>query len=385
VQDDDLFGRSAKPVVEVPAEPAPSPLEPTFIQLPAVPDLSATTPDAPSPLSPAVFGSSSPAALAPTQADTTFPMEGAYVGATAEWQSSTAGAAVMEAPQPEETPLPMIPTPPVRRDQSSGKFMIIMLINLISYSIGVTGLLIYFLYFNQPATRSPIEEFPDNYGEQPGVTKKEKKSSAVFKRIPPDTNLPAHLQVALGNTIRFNALEVTPEKVEQKRVVHKYRNRDYQPQEAQEDSLILHLKLKNVSEDNVFYPTDPAFERKLKEGYALTNKPYTFLDLADKRDDEKKRFYGGNYDWILQYEKGETPRKGYVEGQEFDDKPLYPGEERKTVIYTDPDDHVIDHMRGYNGRFVWRVHLRKGLVKVKDREVSATGVIGVTFNKEDIR
>lgn len=391
VIDDDLFGRSAKPIVEVPPEPAQPnlQLEPTFIQMPALSDLAPTTPAGPAPMSPAAYSNPSttspPPFLAPTQTETSPPLDNAYAAATTEWPGASAnGPAVMEAPMPEQAPLTTVPRAPSRRDDSSGKFQIILIINLISYSIGVTGILIY-LYFSQQAIVHPLEALPDNFGQQPGVDKKDKKRSDVFKRIAPDTALPPQLHVPLGQTIRIGALEVTPEKVEQKKVVHKYRNRDYRPEPAQDDSLILHLKLKNVSEDNYFHPTDPAFERRWKEGYAPTNKPYTFLEFSDKKDGERRKYYGGNYDWPVRHDKGESPRLGYVEGQEYDDKQLAPGEERKTVVYTDPDDHVADSLRGYNGRFVWRVHLRRGLVQVKERELPAAAVIGVTFSKEDIR
>lgn len=387
VMDDDLFGRSSKPVVEMPLEvapPAPT-LEPTFIQLPAVPDLAPTVPGNTIPLSPAPFSdplATAPAsAFAPTQAETNLPQGDAYVGATTEWQSpSSNGPAVMEAPPPAPAPLTTVPRT-ARRDDSGGKFMIILLINLISYSIGVTAILIYF-YFNQRTVVHPLRDLPDVPAQNPGVNKgKEKKVNQVFQRVRPEIALPEDQHVPLGQTIRIGAIEVTPERVEQKRVIHKYRNRGFNPEMAQEDSLILHLKLKNVSEDNIFYPTDPAFERKWKEGDPESAKPYTFLDMVDKQ----KRFFGGANRWPLPRVAGEEPAREYVEGQENDEKPLYPGEERKTVMYTNPEDRVADYLRGYNGRFVWRVQLRQGLVKVEEREISASTVIGVTFGSDDIR
>jgi hypothetical protein len=41
-------------------------------------------------------------------------------------------------------------------------------------------------------------------------------------------------------------------------------------------------------------------------------------------------------------------------------------------------------LENYHGDLVWRVQVRRGLVRVKDREYPATGVIGVVFKDTDI-
>ena len=44
-------------------------------------------------------------------------------------------------------------------------------------------------------------------------------------------------------------------------------------------------------------------------------------------------------------------------------------------------DHVAKHV----GKMLWRVQVRRGLVRVKSREVSATAVVGVEFTRDDIQ
>jgi hypothetical protein len=47
-------------------------------------------------------------------------------------------------------------------------------------------------------------------------------------------------------------------------------------------------------------------------------------------------------------------------------------------------DQVGKVLANYHGRLLYRVQVRRGLVRVGDREVPATAVVGVEFNDTDI-
>jgi hypothetical protein len=72
-----------------------------------------------------------------------------------------------------------------------------------------------------------------------------------------------------------------------------------------------------------------------------------------------------------------------VEGQQH--RRLRPQEELTTLICTDPDDHVARLLASARGPLLWRVQVRRGLVPVRDREVSSTAVIGVEFEPDQIQ
>ncbi|MFM7148629.1 MAG: hypothetical protein ACKO23_02185, partial [Gemmataceae bacterium] len=76
---------------------------------------------------------------------------------------------------------------------------------------------------------------------------------------------------------------------------------------------------------------------------------------------------------------------------------LKPGETMETYIATDGwilatsaflfglDSQGKPAKPPYDGAFTWRVHLRRGLVSHRGREVPATTVIGVEFRSSDIK
>ena len=74
-----------------------------------------------------------------------------------------------------------------------------------------------------------------------------------------------------------------------------------------------------------------------------------------------------------------------MKGQENDNQVLKPGGDRTSILCTDPGNReILKMVQAAQGPLVWRVHLRRGLVDVGDREVSATAVVGVVFDKKDI-
>jgi len=221
----------------------------------------------------------------------------------------------------------------------------------------------------------PLEYLRDT-GENPPA----KRGSNLKEIVSPETSLPPRLQVALGQSLLIGDLEVRPQKVERRRITVCSEGSRL-PQLTATDSLVLTMRLRNVSHDVYFTPTDPVFDRNWK-GELGTTRPYTLLDIGGVR------FFGGPIKWSPRSGLGKAragdPRE-YVKGQEHDNQILKPGEERISIFSTDPDNReVLQALKSYQGPLVWRVHLRRGLVQVDDREVSATAVVGVVFDKKDI-
>ena len=56
-----------------------------------------------------------------------------------------------------------------------------------------------------------------------------------------------------------------------------------------------------------------------------------------------------------------------------------------TVCTNPADAEVLKALDDYRGPLLWRVRLRHGLVRIGDREVSASAVVGVKFGAGDIQ
>jgi hypothetical protein len=262
-----------------------------------------------------------------------------------------------------------------RRAKRESMFATYLIIILIPYAIFASCVAAYF-YWRMMQMPHPMEYLRDT-GENPPA---KRGSSSVQEIISPETNLPPRLQVALGQAIRIGDLEIQPQKIERRKITICSESSRL-PQLTANDALVLTLRLHNISQDVFFTPTDPFFDRKWK-GELGVNRPYTLLDIAGIR------FFGGPIKWSPRSTQGKgragDPRE-YVKGQEHDNQILKPGEERISIICTDPDNReILQALKNCQGPLVWRVHLRRGLVQVGDREVSASAVIGVVFDKKDI-
>lgn len=344
--DSALFGGPEKPLIEMPPEPPPV--------VPAAREPVAAV-VAEHTLEPTVMYD----AASPLRHDTGFQLTEVVVPPP-EPPAPSEPPALEAAPEPLTGVAPMSAVRPAR---DGSMFIALVLIPLISYSILAT-IAVLILYF-RPAPPDPLEQILDIEGDFRGATH-QKQGAFSYERIHPDRDLPRKLRVALGTTLRLGDLEVTPEKVELRRIV--FHSPGYNPEKGVDDSLVLRLRLKNVSEDVVFCPTDPYFERRWKPGQSLSSKPYMFLDVGTQR------FYGGPVPWRrgLTREARET-----IEGQVH--KVLRPGDETTTFVCTAPEDHVGKALASYTGPLLWRVQLRRGLVAVRDREAPVTAVIGVEF------
>jgi hypothetical protein len=266
---------------------------------------------------------------------------------------------------------PAIP-PAAAAGRPGGWFMGLVFIPLVTYAL-LTTVLVVLLYTRlQTASPSPLELLPDVEGDLRGASR-QKQTSFTYERVPPENPLPQRLRVGLGGTLRVGAVEVTPTAVEWRRL--RFLNPGFNAETSRTPALVLHLRLENVSEDVVFAPTDPAFDRRWKEGASSrSERPYTFLEVGDRR------FYGGPLSWKPRSDG--APRET-VEGQSH--RRLGPGEVLETFLTTDPEEPVQQSVAGHRGPLLWRVHVRRGLVPVGRREVSSTAVVGVEFRPEEIR
>jgi hypothetical protein len=315
------------------------------------------------PAVPSLFATEMPAAASlqdgPALDALAFATAGSGPPVTASGETATALA---------ESPFPM--TVPQRAVQSQTRgqlFVILVLIPLISYAIMMTALSGY-LFYKLKQAGNPMEFLPDE-GDFKGA--KHQRQSSVPGRVRPDSELPEKLKIALGQTLRIGHLEVTPEKVELRRV-------QFLTPDAPEDpgeSLVLRLRLRNMAKDVVFSPTDPCFDRRWKR-LADGKKPYTFLQMGNQY------YYGGPLPW-KPLPSEETERREPIAGQVY--QFLQPGEQMTTLVCTDPGDRVRDHLIHYQGECRWRVQVRRGLVQVGEREVSATAVFEVRFRNTDVQ
>jgi hypothetical protein len=272
--------------------------------------------------------------------------------------------------------------PKYRPSRGGGWVIAIVIVPLISYSILATVAIIMLLsqIRNQP---HPLEMVPDLEGDNKGgATRGGGKRGSVDVSMPdPDQPLPPQLRVRLGGTLAVGDLAVTPEKVERKRIA--YDVAGFQPQSAKADSLALYLRLRNRSADVTFRPMDRYFVRAWsKKPNDL--RPYTMLEMGGHR------YYGGPLKWtsLAEAKRSREPVE-YVDGQAVNQE-LKPGEEMTTFFCTNPDDHVARALDSYRGPLLWRVQLRRGLVRWTtrdgaEREDAATAVVGVEFSAADVK
>lgn len=374
---EDVFGHVPRPTLEMPARPvlpavppplAPVSAEPRDLLPPAPPPVSSTSPEAANPFVNLASAFQTPPS--PTNLETSPASESSPWSAPREdshWHDPGSAAGQAE-PHPD---FDSAGPPRVRTPRADGGWWIVaFIIPLVSYSILVTILAVIF-YIRQATQLHPLEVLPDLEGDNKGA-----RRVGMVQRWSPDTVLPDKLKVALGQSIRIGDLEVTPLRVERGHIQLRYPDgRREEPQ--RDESLVLHLHLRNVSENVAFKPTDPEFLRAWDEQKRSGAMPYTYLEAGHMR------FFGGPIPWRAAKAPGQRA-DWYVEGHNHD-RELQPGEAMSSLVCTNPDRQAVRELRDYKGPMLWRVQVRRGLVQVKDREVSATAVIGVEFTSAEIQ
>jgi hypothetical protein len=219
------------------------------------------------------------------------------------------------------------------------------LILLMSYSSAVTLALTWVMWTGRsirPGGAPAANVSPADTETVPKLA-----SSAPVGVLPP---LPVENLASLGSTTQIGDLEVTPLRIVPGRVdlVRSIEPNDWRREESA--SLVLRLRVKNVSNDNAFAPLERRFLRE--QGAALDRStiataPGKCINLFPLAIDSE---------WS-------------IEGQSFSE--LKPGESVETVIASEPGvaDKLTDEM-------TWRIHLRIGTYR--------TDVLGVRFNVHEI-
>jgi hypothetical protein len=220
-----------------------------------------------------------------------------------------------------------------RYRQSRSMLVPMLLIFLIPYSVVCTAYIVWTLLHPPGSSFDPLELLRDPKPGEGGP-----------KRVPPEVPLPNKLRTSLNQPIQVGDTEVTPVKLE-----------------LVNEDLVLHLKMRNLSRDLSYNPLPDAFLR-----YTEKLRPYTFLDTG------KDKLYGGYIKW----------RKN---GKEDPSGILGPGQENLTLLTTnDKHREKIAALLQSRDPVLWRVQVRRGLISVRGKEVSATAVIGVTFAPQNI-
>jgi len=267
---------------------------------------------------------------------------------------------------------------------SKSMAMPIIFFSLLSYSVMATAILILVLVRMKTAgPLHPLEYIPDVDGDNPGV----KRTKIRFNHDKERTQevVPAHLRTKIGVAIRVGELEVTPLAVE-KVTVSVLVSGFSKSEPCKGDSLVLRLKLKNVSKDQTFSPLDYYFNRKWKEKSRNSYPPpFTLVQFGTEKPE--KSFFGGPANWLplalAGSKKSQSPRET-VEDENLD-KTLEPGDEMTAFLCTDGDDSSAQEILNHQGAMLWRLQVRRGLVPVGAKEIPATAVIGVEFGAIEVK
>jgi hypothetical protein len=429
--EEDLFGEHRKQVPELPAAPPRPPEPPPFVPAPAPAPAPYMPPPAPAPavfapqapppapflpppeppapaadpfafgvaggVAPTVYEPPAPFApppapppapyappatvpFAPAAANPFAPPSTGFTPPSPAWP---AVAAPPPAPEPYAPPAPAAPPAAPRRRPApapinSGQMALVALMFLVPYAFLATGL-IGWLMFQRSRMPSWYEALPDVNREYPASRRGPVTPKSGVSFLPKvDLPLPEFLRTGLGQTLEVGQLAVTPEKIELRPVTAFQVPRGGGEPETKESKglhLVLTLRLKNISQDVYFCPTDPAFNRSPRNG----NDPvYTGVQVPGKAF-----FAGGPFSWPV---SGRVERL-YFEGQEDDGHELAPGEERTALIVAAGNSQYkgfTDTVASAGAPMLWRVHLRRGLLPVRGEEIPVTAVVGVRFTSSDI-
>lgn len=216
------------------------------------------------------------------------------------------------------------------------------------------------------STPHPFSTIPDFFGQYHSADRK--KVSA----IPIDRNLrfPDNLKVKLGNTLIVGDLEIEPLSIEERKTQWIVRPDHSRNREI--ECLVLTVRVKNRSK-TPFYPFDPAFNRFAKSDEP---EPLTAIVLGSER------FPGGPIPWP--FARGQLE---YITGQEADEQPLGPGQERTTTIPAidgDAGKRLLERLRAAKSPALWQIHVRRGMIPYGGQTLPVSAIVGVEFEASQI-
>jgi hypothetical protein len=246
---------------------------------------------------------------------------------------------------PESTPETDFTQFKPRRRFDRSVFLVIALIFLVPYAVTITIFLAILLLRGQGES-DPLQYIRD---PMPAPAKGgPRKVQAAH-----DSPLVAQRKTSLGHPVKAGDLEVTPTKV----VLTK------------EGDLRILLRAKNISANTVFEPMHDSYVHQGKSAVL----PYTFLETHSKDN----RIYGFNLAYFKTVNATDEPSG---------DAPLGPRDQVTIVLMSEERYRplVAAIAKETNDEYTWRVQVRRGFVKVDNKEVSATTVIGVEFSSKDI-
>jgi hypothetical protein len=259
----------------------------------------------------------------------------------------------------------------------------------VGYSVLATVAAVYLFVAGRPtaALADPFARIPDFYGEYQRAERRSGKTIAAWVEderfqdlLPPnDRPLPPSLRTRLGESLTVGDLVVTPTKVERVPVEIRAKDGSEHPEMRDlrgKEWLLLHLHLVNRSADVAFHPSDPAFNRASSPSEPDRLRPYMRLEVGNHI------YFGGPFRWPLR----SAAAPFVAPGQEQDDVPLEPGQERTTTVFSPlVTERLREDLEKLRTQWLWRVQLRRGLVPTAAGEVSATAVIGVEFRRDEIQ
>jgi hypothetical protein len=219
---------------------------------------------------------------------------------------------------------------------------------LIPYAILTTMAVLYLLLSQGGKSAHPFDMLPDPV---PNKAKGGPKQQAL--RIPHDLPLAAHQKVALGKSIKIGDLLVTPERV----------------MLTDDDDLKLFLRAKNVSANTVFEPINGAYIHFVP---GKDDEPYSYIEA---KSGVPNNIYDADYAYLKSAKNGAEEGSGSLGPQEETTIALLTGLRYKSNV---------SKIARSTDSYTWRVQLRRGFVKWKGKDVSATAVIGVEFTSAQI-
>lgn len=237
-----------------------------------------------------------------------------------------------------------------KRKQAFDKSVIplLVLIFLVPYALMTTAFITYLL-LTQGRSAHPYEYLPDPAtGKDKGVPRPARMQPA------PGLPLADSQKTGLGKSIKAGDLLITP-----KRVLF-----------TSDGDLKMIVRAKNVSASTRFSPLNAQYFKPTKGGI----EPYAYLESKSGSLEKINAFDPFFY------------KNADATGEPLGDALLAPGEEVTITLttYEKFRPHVGKIEKATGESYTWRLQVRRGLVKYNGKDVSATTVVGVDFDRGEI-